>query len=496
MAKENKLQIRIEARAEQFQQALKKVEADVKKSTSTISDSFKKSGDGVEALVSTIDLVEQAFDESGDAGKKALEVLSDKSSEAGKDLRDAFVKGGQSIEDAEKEAKNFVKAIEQFSDAKQEADKLEESLKGIKDELDKTGDAAKAINFQTALDSARDLAEGLKNISSSFTSTAEESRNMERAIKAAIAKPEQAKEMIAAAKAIKDEYGDLVSEEDIGQAVKRLDTLQAATRENLQAVAKLATDSGKDLESAADDLGEILAPIGSGITDLDLLGESFRANFGVGVEVLRKYGAEIDSNGKIVAGTREEQQKAQDAVRRYLNEAERFKGIADRNKDSQAKLTDEYEKFQRSVGEAINELKNFAAEVLLPLVRSFNELSPGIKKTIAGAIVLAPAIASVAVAGTQAVTAFNFIKTSSLGAAVANSRLAGAAGTAATSMSGAATAAAALNVGVLGFAGVAAAALVAIVAIKNATDGWIESLEQADEANSKLIDTETRFIQK
>lgn len=181
----------------------------------------------------------------------------------------------------------------------------------------------------------------------------------------------------------KDTFGDLVQEDDLGQAVKRLDALGAASKDNFNRITKAAIDAGKDVSDAADSFGEALAPLESGNFDIGVFDE-LRTQYGIGGEALRAYGAEVSASNKVLGETPAQQKKAQDALKRYLDESTRYADIATRNKDAQAQLSDELGKFGRSVGDSVNELKGYVAEALLPLAKWLNTIPDGAKQAAAG----------------------------------------------------------------------------------------------------------------
>ena len=494
--RENKLQIRIEARADQFQQAVNRMVAEAKAAGANVSQSLESAGKGADSLGKSVIGAAGSFDQIGRQGADALSEIGQEADQAGQEVRGSAQAMERALAALAQEAADLRRELQQVGDSSAEIEQLKKDLQQLESELRDTGDAAGAINFQTALDSADKILSKLQEVTSSFSAVADESRKMERDIRAAFSDPKQANEMIAAAKELKDQFGDLISEEDIGQAIKRLDTLQAASKENLGFIAKLAIDSGKDLEGAADDLGEFLAPVESGIADFAILGESLRSSFGLSAQQIREFGLELDENGKIVADTVAQQRKAQEALKEYLRTNERFDGIASRNKDSTALFGDELSKFQRTVGESINEIKNFVAEALLPMLKRLNESPETFKKVTAGVILLLTPLIALgkilsSIAGlfgklggstTTAVAGMSKAKDAATGLGTRLTSTGQAMKTFGTSTAGSA----------LALVGLAKAAYDAAVA----SNEHLDSVEQLDKAETALVQTLSKVIRE
>lgn len=497
MPGQNRLEIILSAKRDGLTRGLRAAEQDAKKAASSISKALESSGDGAEALVKAIETVDDAFAKSANEGEKALDALADASTKAGKELREAFQKSGKSIEEAEQSVTALVGDIRKLAQAKSDVQGLKKEFDDLGKEIGDSQKLLDGLNLQNALQGVEHFADKISEVGKVFKDTAGESRKLERDIKLTFSNPKEAEKYAKAVKDLQNQYGDLIEDTDgLGLAIKRLDTLNAASTKNLERITKLALDSGKGFDDAADDVGEFLASIDSGNADFDILGQTLRANFGIAGEALRDYGAEVDLNGKLIADTREQQEKAQRALKRYIDESERFADISTRNKDAQAKLGDEFGKFRREVGENIDAFQELAAEALLPVLKALNDLSPGFKATVAGAALLAPAVAGTAVAGLNAVAVYSALTGKTVTMAAAKT----AASRAAIGLSGAlrtaGSSAASLLTVAGGFPAVFAAAGIALFSIKKASDGYVEALEQADKATTNLLRTEELAIRR
>lgn len=497
MPGQNRLEIILSAKRDGLTRGLRAAEQDAKKAASSISKALESSGDGAAVLVKAIEGVDDAFAKSADEGEKALDNLADASSKAGKELREAFIKSGKSIDEAEQDVKALVGDIRKLSQARSDVQGLKKEFDDLGKEIGDSQKLLDGLNLQNALQGVEHFADKISEVGKVFKDTAGESRKLERDIKLTFSNPKEAEKYAKAVKDLQNQYGDLIEDTDgLGLAIKRLDTLNAASTKNLERITKLALDSGKGFDDAADDVGEFLASIDSGNADFEILGETLRSNFGIAGEALREYGAEVDLNGKLIADTREQQEKAQRALKRYIDESERFADISTRNKDAQAKLGDEFGKFRREVGENIDAFQELAAEALLPVLEGLNNLSPGFKKAVAGAALLAPAVAGTAVAGLNAVAVYSALTGKTVTMAAAKT----AASRAAIGLSGAlrtaGSSAASLLTVAGGFPAVFAAAGIALFSIKKASDGYVEALEQADKAHASLLQTQAEAIRQ
>lgn len=396
----------------------------------------------------------------------------------------------------------IAKITADMSELKAELQKSNQEFRKFGDKLDKALDknpfekiekAARDFDMGDALQAAESLEQKFQSLAETVDEAANESRKLKEAVKVAFENPKTADEFIAEAKKIKDAYGNLIDEEDIGQAVKRLDTLEAATTKNLQRVAKLAVDAGKDMEDAADDFGELAASFESGNFDAGVL-ETLRANYGISAKALEGFGAELDSNKKLLAENEDQQRKATQALFRYIDESERFNNIAKRSKDDLSQLRDETDKFKRSVGEQYDELKNLVAGALLPMAKQLNKLPDSVKTAGAAlGIVGAGAInLALSMAQTGAIVAALGGRFPIMGKAAVS--VAGKVRGLGTALTGLRTAQMGAAAGASAMAGGLAIAALGLVAITKTAYDYAKAIDQAEQAEGKLVGTLSRAI--
>lgn len=493
---ENRLDIVIGAKLDGLRRGLRTAEQEAKKASRGISDALESAGDGAEAIESALNSVDDAFSSSAEEGQQALDKLADSSTEAGRDLRKAFEGSGKSLNEVEQEVEqlvrnlgNLAKSKADVAKIKAEFDDLEGSVKDAKGEID-------GISFQNALNGVEAFASKIDEVSAIFKEVASESRSLERSVKLVFDSEAEAAKFLKTAQGIKDTFGDLVTEEGLGEAAAQVKKFSLDGEKDLERITKAALGAGRDVGDAAETMGEALADLDSGTFDIGAF-EQLRTELGIGSEQLREYGAQVKLNGEILGDNRAQQEAAQKALRRYIDESDRYTDIATRNKDAQAKLADESAKFARSVGEQIDTFKEFVSEALLPVLETLNDLPDGFKKTIAGATLLAPVVAGTAIAGANAAAVYTTLSGKALPsfAAITGKATAATAGLT-TSLTALGARVATVATGIGGVIAVVGAAAVALKLISNSAKGYVEALEQVDKAQTDLINTEARFLRQ
>lgn len=85
--RENKLQIRIEARADQFQQAVNRMVAEAKAAGANVSQSLESAGKGADSLGKSVTGAAGSFDQIGRQGADALNEIGQEADQAGQEVR-------------------------------------------------------------------------------------------------------------------------------------------------------------------------------------------------------------------------------------------------------------------------------------------------------------------------------------------------------------------------------------------------------------------------
>ncbi len=484
----NRLEIILSAKMDDLNRGFRQAEQFAKKTGKNIAGSFTDAGTRAEKLGDSVS-------KASAKGEASLKNLGDQAERTGDDLEGGFDGADSAIDRLIKEFRDLRQEISKLGDSSAEVAELQRDLKGVEDGLRDAGSAAKAINLQTALQSAESLLGKLNELSSTFTDTAATSRDMERSIKQAFSNPADAQKFVDAARDLKDAYGELVEEDDIGQAVKRLDALSATSEANLGRITKAALDAGKDLSDAADTFGEALAPLESGNFDIGVF-EELRAQYGIGGEALRQYGAELDSTGKILGDTVDQQRAAQRALQRYLDENDRYANIANRARDAQSELSDEVGKFKREVGDSVNDLKDLAAKGLLPVAKALNNLPEGFIQFTAGLALTAAPLGALAVGLGKVASLFNLVGSGGSIGAAGVEKTAGAFGNLSGKLTNVLPRLKSFATGAGGSAVVLGALALAAYKTAEASSEWVDALEDADKAQAALIQTQARAIKK
>lgn len=294
-----------------------------------------------------------------DGGKKSSKELRDALSALDKILGDVGKGGREDLEKVEKALRDIKSAA---SAARQEADALEE-----------------AFNQENLRDGAAALRGDVESLTSGFSDAGEEARRVDREIRKAFTSAAEAQKFSALVRELKGQFEGLEADE-IVLAIKRMETFGVATEQNLRLVASAAQATGKSIDDLADPIGEFLASAKSG-QDLGAF-EELRAQIGVGAEALRPFGAQLDSNNKLLGETREQIRANNDALIAYLSSNERFAGVSERSQDAIGKAKASIDEFNTSVGEQVNILKGKGAEAIQGYLDGLNNLSDGQKAAV------------------------------------------------------------------------------------------------------------------
>ncbi|MCA9776175.1 MAG: hypothetical protein KC800_05640, partial [Candidatus Eremiobacteraeota bacterium] len=488
----NRLEVRIEARYDQFQQALAKMNADAKAYGQSIAKNLSSAGSGVaDTFGKAAGDIGDELSKAGKEGASSLDKVGDSADEAKRELQEMNDRFASSADKAAAAARGLVNELDRIGDTDDDVKAVKAQLEQLESQLKQAGDASRSIDFATAIESGQRLAETMDAIAQPVRDAAEESRNLERRIKATFSNTKDQEAFLKAAKEIKAELGDLVDEDDLARSAEILGTLKVPV-EDFARVAKVSKKAGRDVEDGAQDLGEALANLGSGNADIEVLNETIRTNFGISGEVLRNFGATVDSNGKVLGRTRKEQQAAQKALRAYIDTSADYSKIAERASDNQALLANEVDKFNRAVGSQVNELKEYVAGGLLTLAKALNEVPASVKVGVAGLALLAGPMAKLAALSLQVAGALRFLGVSfpaiGTGAANAAGGVGGLSGKVAELLPRLKN----FATGAGGSAVVLGALAVAAYKTAEASTEYTKSVEQVDKAESALINTQAR----
>lgn len=412
-----------------------------------------------------------------DQFKRDLKEGSDAATDFAKDVSDSLEKSARGTENLEEGLEKIEEALRRTADraakaAEKEARANKEREREIRDVAEGYRDAAAAL---------RELAAPLDALNARFEKANEEARSLDRGLKIAFANPQDLQKYSKVVKSLRDEFRGLVDTEQLVQATKRMEILGAASEKNLQRLTKAAILAGESVDDLADDFGEALADVNSGVVDPAIF-DTLRAKIGAGTKELQKYGAVLDSNDKLLTRNRDELKKAQDALLAYIDTNERFNGIAERAADNQSRLANETAKLTDAIGEQVAEFKELSAGALLPLVERLNKTSDTFKGVVGVGAQVGSTMASV---GAQTLEVAAFAKILGLDLVALAGKGKALVGTL-TAVSGAT---AAMTAGLaLGAAG--------LVAITKTAYDYSKALEEAAKSADQLAETQARIIQQ
>lgn len=496
---------RIDAKDEGVEATLDKILEGAKQAGGKLEDSFRRASAETEKLSKSAEGTRAAFQaikppaslEKTDNLFKKIRATADK---AGKDIRSAFAEAdrgseplSKGLEDLRQEFRKMGQEAKQslqspvsksFNYLKDQIAKTIAKTKELKEELKSTLSApgplkgaldrlADADGLDRASGLLQGLADSSRRVYDGFAAAEESSRELERNIRRAFADPGQAEKWIKAAKDLKNEYQGIFSGEQITESISALNRFGVASEQNLKRVAALAAaNPDLSLSQVSETYAEFRKKASGGKHDFGST-EQLRSQLGIDPAELVKFGAEVDKNNKLLGDTADQATKAQKALDAYIDSQDRYKGVAERAADGQSKLSAEMSKFQGSIGQILNDWKNWVAEGMTPAVQVLNEM-PGIAKTaFAGLSAATPVIAGVGASALQmaAYAQLAGINVASLGVA-----------------------AKATLTGPLGIVVAATAAATAIYTIASAAKSAQDAWGQAEYAQRQLMETQGKAV--
>ena len=384
---ENRIEIAITARDADFRRSMDQMRKEASETGAHISKAFESASGGAYKLEDALDSLE--FQDVAEEAKKTSLAVTKAFDKAGADVKKSFDEASDN-----QLAESLVKAqaaVSKFSSAaRADLAKVGDGLADAKGEVDQLAEGIKQMNFGQAAERAAEFGEKLADAASQaagvFTEAGDSFREFERNVKAAYATVGEQDVIIAAGKTIKDTFGDKVELDGISEGSAEFRKFGASATEaaqNLQRAAKVAVAESKGIGEVSSLLAEAFSKdaFDAGIT------EELRSQLGIGGEALKQFGAKVDENNKVLAEGAEAQAAFQQALAAYIDENERYAGVADRVRDSQAKAQAEIDKFNRSVGETTTSIKGFVAEHATPFLEVFNQLPDSVKGGI-GAVAL------------------------------------------------------------------------------------------------------------
>lgn len=506
---QNELQIILSAKTAGIEKSLQDADNRVRRTAKGIASYLNDSGDGAKSLQDALEGVE--FGGLADGAKSAAKDVRGAFDKAGDDLKASFAKAGDSsFEPAVNGAKSAVKefaaeAKKSFGEAGAAANKAKSDIGGVGSSLSELSNGIKNLSFNEALGQAGEFAQKLADASNAALGTVKESadgmRDFERSIKAAFTTLGDQKTIIQAGKDIRKTFGDAFEFDGIAEGAQAFTKFGASATEaaaDLNRAAKVARADGKEIANTSEILAEAFSKdaFDAGI------GERIRGELGIGGAALEKYGAKVDANKQLILEGIPAQDAFRVALRRLIDESERYGGVAQRTSDGLTKLQQEQDKLSQSAGEAYNDFRELASGPLTKLLELVNELPDGFKGlglalglTAGPAINLATQMAQLYTAGKLLTGGFAAVgtATAAAGTAVAGSTSLMATGAAeataafTAAQGGAEVAAVAAGGLATGIAAVGAAAIVAAIGVNEYNKGVID----AEQAQSDLLDTQS-----
>lgn len=473
---QQRLQITIGADSSPFDQALNRLVAQSKSGGINIAKNLTEGGAGATALESAVEEAANSFSGLSDKAEGELSQVEKASVQAGAKIDSAF--DGVDVSSVTAEVKSLEQAIESAGSAAESLDDVADALDDIESAADDAGESLeKAFRAQSLGDFAGRVSEAGKQVGDFFSDAAEDARNIDRELKKAFNNPQELATFQKLVGGIKAEFGDLADSQGLIEATKTLKNFGIANETELKRVINIANATGRSYQEIAERQGEFFASASGGQVNVQALNE-YRKVIGAGAVDLKKFGVQVDDNNNIVAKTPAEIKKAQDALRKYIDENDRFSGVLERAQDNQDKLKAQVDFLNESIGVQVNEFKNAVAGGLLPYVKGLNNVSDTTKKFI-----------GLSIAGGSAIAQYG-------GKAVEFAAHAKAAGLSVAGFTGAVkTATTAVRAFVVGTGGMAAGLAIAAVGLfaitKSALD-YADALDQAEKAEQKLAATQSK----
>lgn len=368
---QNRLDLTLALDYSPFLRGLTEAEGAARKTGQNIGKGLESAGAGAENLTKAVDKTAGSFGAVGQAAQKGFGGVGDAAEEAGQDVAKSQDLAARELAELRAELEELKREFGNLgSKGSQELGEVGKAADGLGDQLEGIG---KSLDLAAALDAGKELSADLKVLSDRFQEAGDESRKTKQAINAAFENPQEAERYLGIVKELKAEFGEQFESDELAKTAGRLKTLGALSEKNFKRVANAAAAARIPVDDLADDFGEVMANLDTGVFDGAVF-DSLRAKLGIGAKELEKYGAKLDANGELLVKYKDQQEAAQKALVAFLDTSDRFQGVAARTQDNLSKLSAEYKQFEEGVGDAINEVKNTLAGFALPLIEGLNDL--------------------------------------------------------------------------------------------------------------------------
>lgn len=263
------------------------------------------------------------------------------------------------------ETEAFEKGLDRASD------KVDKFSGEAEKNFDRLNDSLKSINWREAGEGIARVGSTLKSAGDEFLRAAERADDLADKLQGAFG--DSAGQVADWSQQIGTAF-QVFSAEQVGGAATALNKFGEATEANLRRVADIAAGSGQSIESVAVAFGKF-----------EKFGDSkslmaLQKQLGVTADELGRFGAVLDSNGKILADTPARAEAARAAMEALLDE--KFGGAMERQADASARLAGSTELLKQELGEAALQAKEAMAPALLSIVDGLRGMSPEMKGAI------------------------------------------------------------------------------------------------------------------
>lgn len=474
---ENRLELEIAARDEQFRQAMERVRATAVETGKALEGAIEGAGDG-------FDGAGEAAREMGRQAELALEAVAQEAADLKGQLAKAFEDGKyESIQLRAALDKLDQALAEVGEDGKRNGQKIEDALREVKaasqqaaQGTEELSSSLKGLELSELADKAGQLADSLSGLSASFSEAGAGVRETEIALKRTFTDPGDVAKYTAQVQALKASFEGLQADEAV-EGIQNLERFKVLSEQNLNRVASIAKVTGKSIGELSEPFGEFLAKAENG-GDFGAFQELGKI-IGVGAKELEKFGA-LTKDGELLGDTPEQIKRAQDALLKYIDSTSRFSDVSKRSQDEVSLLNAEITKFQDSVGTGTNKLKAAVAEGILPFATALNGLSDKQKASIG---IAAAGVSGLAQFGAKALELAAFVKLSGLSITGMS-----------TAIQGAGASIAAFATGTGGLVLVGAAAVASFVALAKSIYDYKVALKDAEAAQQSLLDTQRQAL--